>query len=328
VKKLISVIMLSLLLAVTFAVGSCFTGKTGMIAFIGPYEQEEKGRFIYIMNLDGSDLMKLARWIPNHTPYHNIWSADCKLLAYIDYDEDLEKSWLSVVDTDDQNRRKLLEVTDLKVESMALSPDGRTIVLSLDSTRISKVETPMYGTVHVEITEEWDMDLFTVDVKTGELKRLTDTPGVMEKWPVYSPDSKQIAFIGRIDTEREKNIPRDVFVMDANGDNRRKLAHHTEGLGFPYAELCWSPDGKKIVYYSSSSTTGNYTYVMDADGSNKTKLYQSGGPASWTPDGKGLIFTNRTNIYEVMVIDTDGNNLRTLVRSEDTRISNPIWLSR
>jgi TolB protein len=218
-----------------------------------------------------------------------------------------------------------------------------------------------------------------VDVKTGELKRLTDTPDVMEKWPAYSPESKQIAFIGRIDTERERNVPRDIFVMDADGDNRRHLARHTEGLGFPYAELrwspdgskiiysfynvsvgdaedytdifmidvekggyinltdspnvidgapLWSPDGKKIVYYSGSLTTGNFIYVMDADGTNKTKLYQSGGPASWTPDGEGLIFTNRLNVYEVMVIDADGKNLRTLVRSEDTRISNPIWLSR
>jgi len=31
----------------------------------------------------------------------------------------------------------------------------------------------MNGSVHIEIIEEQDWDLFTVDVKTGELKRMT-----------------------------------------------------------------------------------------------------------------------------------------------------------
>ena len=359
---------------------SCANGTAEKIAFIGPYESEERGKFIYSMNLDGSNQTKLGRMVFSMAQYYNMWSADGKTLAYFDYDNETGESWLCLVDTDGQNRRKLLDTTNLKVDNMALSPDGKTVILSLDSTRIRRIETPMGKTVHVEITEERDLDLFTVDVKTGELKRLTDTPDVMEKWPAYSPDGKRISFVGRIDTEREKNVPRDVFVMDADGGNRRHLAHHTEGLvllgfqgfhwspdgsriayflynqsvsdaehytdifvidvkrgGFtnltnsPYiidSDPSWSPDSKKIAFYSGNMTEGSRAWVMDADGNNKTELYHTGGTPSWTPDGKGLIFTNRLNIYEVMVIDTDGENLRTLVRSEGTRISNPIWLSR
>jgi Tol biopolymer transport system component len=379
VKKLIFIlaVILVLILPILLII-SCSTDMAGKIAFIGPYEREEKGKFIYSMNLDGSNQTKLGRMVFSMAQYYNMWSADGRTLAYFDYDNETGESWLCLVDTDGQNRRRLLDITDMKVDNMALSPNGKTVILSLDSTRIHRIETPMGETVHIEITEERDLDLFTVDVKTGELKRLTDTPDVMEKWPAYSPEGKRIAFVGRIDTEREKNIPRDVFVMDADGSNRRHLAHHTEGLGFHFAELRWSPDGskiiypyynfsvsdvehytdifvidvdkggyvnltdspniiddapswspdsKKIAYYSGNLTTGFYTYVTDADGGNKTRLYQSGGPASWTPDGKGLIFTNRLNVYEVMVIDADGKNLRTLARSEGTRISNPIWLS-
>jgi Tol biopolymer transport system component len=67
---------------------------------------------------------------------------------------------------------------------------------------------------------------------------------------------------------------------------------------------------------------------MDANGKNKTKLYQTGGPSSWTPDGKGLIFTNRLNVYEIMEMDTHGDNLTSLVKTEDIRISEPVWIGQ
>jgi tricorn protease len=89
----------------------------------------------------------------------------------------------------------------------------------------------------------------------------------------------------------------------------------------------WSPDSRKIAYYSGSSNEGYYTWVMDADGKNKTRLYQSGGPPSWAPDGKGLIFTNRLNVYEILIIDANGKNARSLIKTEDIRISSPMWLN-
>ena len=375
-KKLLAISGVILLLVLLSGAG-CSTGAVGRIVFLGHIEGQS-GNYIYSMNPDGSELVMLTRWSPHLMPYHNIWSADGSTLACLDYNEDTQESWLCVVDGDGQNRRKLLEVTDLKMDSMALSPDGKTVVLSLDSTRVSRIETPRGGTVHIEITKDQDLDLFTVDVKTGELKRLTDTPDIMEKWPSYSPDGKEIGFVGRIDTEEIRNVPRDVFVMDADGGNRRHLAHHTEGM-FVLSELRWSPDGSKIAYtfytmsindyqhytdifvidvkeggysnvtdspyitddapswspdsrkiafYSGNMTEGSRAWVMDVDGNNKTELYYTGGPPSWTPDGKGPIFTNRLNVYKVMVIDADGENLRTLARSDSTRISIPTWLSR
>ena len=374
-RKLLAISAVTLTLFLLLSAAGCQADRAGRIVFLGPIEGQN-GSDIYSMNPDGSEQVLLARWIPRWMPYHNVWSADGKTLAYIDSDNETETFWLSVVDGNGQNRRRVLDITDLKMDSMALSPDGKTVILSLDSTRMRRIETPQGRTVHVEITQDQDLDLFTVDVKTGELKRLTDTTGVMEKWPSYSPDGKQISFVGRIDTEREKNVPRDVFVMDADGGNRRHLAHHTEGLWFVLPELrwspdgtkiayifynvslsdsehytdifvidvkkggltnltnspyttdeepSWSPDGRKIAFYSGTLTEGYRTIVMDIDSGNVTKLDQ--GLPSWTPDGKGLIFTNRLNVFELMVINTDGKNPRTLAVSKDIRISKPIWLS-
>ncbi len=373
-KKPHIIFMVILTLILLLSGNSCSANDTGKIVFLGP--GEKNFHYIYSMDPDGTNLVKLARLLPHHMPYRNVWSAAGKTLAYVDYDDSTETAWLSVVESDGRNRRRVRDITDLKMESTALSPDGKTIVLSLGSTRITKIETPRGNTVHIEIIEEQDMDLFTVDVKTGELERLTDTPGVMEIFPSYSPDGKQIAFIGRIDTENMKNVPRDVFVMDADGSNRRLLAHHTDGQFVFNPDLCWSPDGswiaysyynvsvsdcqhyydifvidvdkselinltdsphvidsepswspdgRKLAYYSGKLTEGPRVLIMDMDSGLITSLEQ--GWPSWTPDGKGLIFTNPLNVFELMIVDANGTNTRTLASTKDIRISRPIWLS-
>jgi len=371
-KKLLTIHGVVLATVLLLSSAGCTAGAAGRIVFLGSIEGQ-RGTDIYSMSPDGTDRVKLARWY-RQMPYLNVWSADGKTLACINYNEATQESWLCVIDGDNQNRRRLLEITDLKMDSMAISPDGRTVILSLGVSR--KTETPQDGTVHVKITH--DLDLFTVDVKTGELERLTDTPGVEEQWPSYSRDSRKIGFVASIDTDEIKGVPQDIYVMGADGGNRRHLVHHTEGM-FVSLELLWSPDGSKIAYslynvsindyqhyadifvidvkqgrrtnltdspymtddepswspdsrkiafYSGNMTEGYRAWVMDADGDNKTELYHTGGTPSWTPDGKGLIFTNRLNVFELMAIDADGKNLRKLAVSEDIRISRPVWLSR
>ena len=376
-RKLLTISGAILTLFMLISAAGCQADRAGRIVFLGRIEGQ-RDQYIYSMNPDGSDRVKLAPWNPRMMPYHSIWSAGGKTLAYMDSDNDSDRYWLAVVDGDGQNRRRLLEMTDLKPHSIAMSPDGKTVVLSLDSTRVSRIETPQGGTVHVEITENYDKDLFTVDVKTGKLKRLTDTPDVKELWPSYSPNGKLISFIGQIDTENLKGVPQEVYVMDADGSNRIHLAHHAEGVGFHFAELRWSPDGTKIAYSYLNVFVGDSEdyydiFVIDVKKGNVTNITQSPyivdsepewspdsrkiainsgalkqpyrfrtiimdiydgsateldqGLSSWTPDGKGLIFVNPLNVFELMVADADGKNPRSLAVSKDIRISRPFWLS-
>ena len=371
-KELILTLLITTILLVS---AGCSSKEAGRIVFLGRIENQS-GSYIYSMNPDGSDMVKLTRRFGFQMPYHNVWSADGKTLAYIDADNETQRYWLSVTDGDGQNRRKLLDITDLAVESLALSPDGKTIVLSVDSTRTQRIETPRGGTVHIEIIEEHDMDLFTVDVETGELSRLTDTPGIMEKWPSYSPDGKQICVVVRIDTETERNVPRHVFIIDPDGNNLRYLAHHADGefvfnpdfrwspdgskiayalynmsisdsehftdvfvidvkertltnmTNSPYvidSEPSWSPNGRRIAFSSGNMTEGFRTIIMDVDSGDTIELDRVG--PSWTPDGRGLIFTNPINVFELMVIDIDGKNPRTLAVCDDIHITNPFWIS-
>src|SRR4030042_268993 len=162
-------IILLLVFGLVLAFVGCRSGNEGKIVFSSRSESKTNTSYLYSMNLDGSNLKRLTYWY-HPMPYHNIWSADGKILACVEYFEDTQEGWLSVVDTDTGTHRKLLDITDLNVESIALSPSGKTIVLSMDSTRVTRIETPKGSTVHVEIIKKFDMDLFTVNVKTGEMK--------------------------------------------------------------------------------------------------------------------------------------------------------------
>ena len=73
----------------------------------------------------------------------------------------------------------------------------------------------------------------------------------------------QIAFV----SDRDGND--EIYVMDANGEELRKLTNNRFTDGQP----SWSPDGKQIAFESDRER--NYEiYVMDIDGDNPRKSHQ------------------------------------------------------
>jgi Tol biopolymer transport system component len=153
--------------------------------------------------------------------------------------------------------------------------------------------------------------------------------------PAWSPDGKKIAFtiqpltIQPIKGEYTglKLGDKDIYVINADGSNLTRL---TEEGG---EEPCWSPDGKRIAFIRRGTI-----YTMNADGSNVTKFLEfpiysevtlpngkrinirvmRAEKPSWSPDGKKIAFDGWVSFeggnphYQIVVIDTDGNNLRVL----------------
>ena len=137
----------------------------------------------------------------------------------------------------------------------------------------------------------------------------------------------QIAFASNRDGDLE------IYVMDADGGNLRKLTNNSDGDADPV----WSPDGKRIAFKSDRDGHVNAhgfptadIYVMDADGSNQQNLTNNPNndwDPSWSPDGKRIAFTSRRDgpfNIEVYVMDADGSNLQNLSNHPfDDR--NPSW---
>ena len=80
-------------------------------------------------------------------------------------------------------------------------------------------------------------DIYTVPTAGGEARRLTTLPSY-ESQPVWSPDSKRIAFA----SDRHGN--NDIFIMDANGGPATRLTENSAGE----TPEAFSPDGKEVFY--------------------------------------------------------------------------------
>jgi hypothetical protein len=122
-------------------------------------------------------------------------------------------------------------------------------------------------------------DLYVFD---GRITRLTESEGA-ELYPSISPDRTQIAFV------RDFQL----FIVDANGDNERRVAAKTgrirNGQSF-LGPAAWSPDGTQLAYPyprdpfivdqdgimvdESGATT---IHIVNADGSNDHVVPNLGG---------------------------------------------------
>lgn len=110
--------------------------------------------------------------------------------------------------------------------------------------------------------------------------------------PCLSPDGRQIAYTGHV----EGGVT--VFVMDADGGNKRRIVNDVNPRGAIFPS--WSPDGKQIVY---SFIVGEALelFVVDAMGPSTPKQLTHFDkictPAAWSPDGKWISFRFTDEAY-------------------------------
>lgn len=141
---------------------------------------------------------------------------------------------------------------------------------------------------------------------TGRKQLTKQGANTLAAAPSWSPDGKQLVFHVR-EPEGKEREARDgrLFVMDADGQNRRRL-----GTG-PGILPAWSPDGKRILYTVRDDEAKNYGInVMDADGTNaKVLLKGNAWMGVWSPDGKRIACVGRVEKHNaVIVMNADGSD--------------------
>ena len=102
--------------------------------------------------------------------------------------------------------------------------------------------------------------------------------------PIYSPDGAWIAYTGQYDGNF------DVYVVAASGGEPRRLTYHPG----PDKALGWSPDGTKVVFYSTRTTVRDLAqlYTVPVSGGCPEALpLPSGVEASYSPDGGHLAYS-------------------------------------
>ncbi len=127
-------------------------------------------------------------------------------------------------------------------------------------------------------------DIFTLPAEHGTPRNLTNTSGVAERYPTWSPDGTWMAWF-----DDSASDGYDLYVAEAETlANRRRLT--TDGLF--KQEMNWSPDSRQIAYTDKTGTL----YVVDVESAERTQIgkerWEEDIPLpSWSHDSSWLAWT-------------------------------------
>jgi Tol biopolymer transport system component/DNA-binding winged helix-turn-helix (wHTH) protein len=162
---------------------------------------------------------------------------------------------------------------NINVKSGRLSPDGKWLA------------TAIYD------VEQGGQDLWIFDVKTNSGRRLT-AEGALRDAPVWSPDSKRLAFLSQTDGDPPKVHLRGLGVKETEQE-------------MPAADFQmpadWSPDGRFLAYVNTgfprtANEVQSDVWLLDLTRGGKpapllNTPFHEANPA-FSPDGKWLAFTS------------------------------------
>jgi Tol biopolymer transport system component len=271
--------------------GSAWAGAPleSKIAFITTRDSGE----IYTMEADGSGEARVTRRAPSG--FGSAWSPGGARIAFTgSADDGSRRLWVM-----SQTGSGLRRITNLRAQQAVggpafdpdWSPSGRRLVFS-------------YG-----------FDIYTVRADGSGRRRLTDRGGsAHDDWdPAWSPNGRVIVFtrdgrlyrmrpngrrlrlLGRGDeadwspsarrivfTVEQRNGRGDLFVMKADGSDRRRLTRTRANESRP----AWAPSGRTIAFGRRNSL-----WTIDPDGSDARRIVGSAREPAWSPAGTFLAFS-------------------------------------
>lgn len=128
-------------------------------------------------------------------------------------------------------------------------------------------------------------DIFTVPAEKGDIQDLTETPGIRERNPIWSPDGKWIAYFS------DKSGEFQIYIRQADGQGEE--VQITNDFKTYFSNLTWSPDSKKILF-SDATVTLHYVDIdnktvakIDHDDYARAVDFMNG---SWSPDSNWITY--------------------------------------
>lgn len=169
-------------------------------------------------------------------------------------------------------------------------------------------------------------NIYVMNDNGSRVRRLTDTQFNIGA-PRWSPDGSQIAFhmdLHSTDPDPRKPQQYDIFIMNADGSNQRRLTDHPKLDVAP----SWSPDGEYLTFDSGRSGKVEI-YIMEIATRNIRQLTQTDGVddfvanPEWSPDGTQIVYeySKAGHGRHIYIMDVDGGNARPLLK----KLRRGIW---
>ena len=150
-------------------------------------------------------------------------------------------------------------------------------------------------------------EILTVAGKHGPTRDITNTAGVMERQPAWSPDGQSIAYFSDESGLYALQVASQYGSAEAGTGAVKKFELPKEPAYYFHPQ--WSPDSKRIVFYDNrlntwlvDISTGKLTEVGSQD------VYGGADDVSWSPDSKWLAYThgmpNRLSAIYLYAVDS------------------------
>jgi Tol biopolymer transport system component len=254
------------------AAPASFSGANGKIFYQAPQFGDKGPSDVFSVNPDGSENIDLTA----ENGFNEERPAGSADGLHVTFQTFRDKGWnVFAMNTDGSGLINLTQTVNPVINfEPTWSPDGSRVAFMRQNL------TP------------GEQDIWTVGANGSNPINLTNSPGVEETSPEYSPDGTKIVYISTGPNPCcVASYNNDIWVMNADGTNQTQLTT----TDFPIQSIApaWSADGTKIAFSRTESKTDDGLHVMDANGANQTRLLNEGAPiltgtVSWSPDGTML----------------------------------------
>ena len=173
------------------------------------------------------------------------------------------------------------KTSQISVDVSADLPDVRARISPVDRDIQSYAISP----TGVRVVFEAHGDILTVPAKESATRNITNTPGVMERDPAWSPDGQSIAYFS------DESGQYALHISSQNGSGEVKKYPLANDATF-YFQPIWSPDSKLLAFHDNKmeiwllDTAAGKAAVID-----KAVVNDGDYDAAWSPDSKWLAYT-------------------------------------
>jgi dipeptidyl aminopeptidase/acylaminoacyl peptidase len=133
--------------------------------------------------------------------------------------------------------------------------------------------------------------IYRVPAAGGRAQQLTPADNARNSWPSVSPDGQRIAYVS------DRSAFLNIWTMTADGKDHRQLTRASEDQDYPENDyiqtmgLRWSPDGRRLLYFSNRFGNLDLRTVDVATGSTDVVDNRDGAhhPVGWV-DGNTVAY--------------------------------------